>query len=229
MALNGDFSRFVVMRTAQMQWTSSPSGSVRRKRLHHVGPEESGQVTSLVRFERGATFPMHAHPDGEEILVLDGVFSDESGDFPAGSYLLNPDGFHHAPHSRDGCLLFVKLRQYPGRERPARQLDTAAMPWEERAPGARGKGLFTDGGFPGSIWPDSTWLEEWEAGCTREFAAEGGGLELFFLDGEAESREGRLAAGDWVRFPADQPVEITAHAPCAVYVKQGFYELLTNS
>ena len=46
--------------------------------------------------------------------MLDGVFSDQHGDFPAGSFLLNPDGIRHAPGSVAGCVLFVKLRQYPG-------------------------------------------------------------------------------------------------------------------
>ena len=80
-----------------MEGQPSPSGAVLRKRLHLVGPPESGQVTSVVRYQPGATFPEHGHPEGEEILVLDGTFSDEHGDWPAGTYLLNPEGFHHAP------------------------------------------------------------------------------------------------------------------------------------
>ena len=82
--------------TARMEWVSSPSGSVWRKRVHLVGPPESGQVTSVVRYEPTSRFPAHDHPEGEEILVLDGVFSDEHGDWP-GTYLLNPEGFRHAP------------------------------------------------------------------------------------------------------------------------------------
>ena len=103
--------------TSRMEWAPSPSGSVWRKRMHLVGPPESGQVTSVVRYEPRSTFHAHDHPEGEEILVLEGVFSDEHGDWPAGTYLLNPEGFRHAPFSREGCTLLVKLRQFPGRER----------------------------------------------------------------------------------------------------------------
>ena len=110
-AINGDLSVPVVVDTQAMDWSASPSGSVWRKRVHLVGPPESGQVTSVVRYEPASTFPAHDHPAGEEILVLDGVFSDEHGDWRKGSYLLNPEGFRHAPFSREGCLLFVKLRQ----------------------------------------------------------------------------------------------------------------------
>jgi len=50
-SINGDLSVRVVVDTTQMQWVPSPSGSVRRKRVHLVGPPESGQVTSVVRYE----------------------------------------------------------------------------------------------------------------------------------------------------------------------------------
>src|SRR3970040_584472 len=95
-AINGDLSVRVAVDTQRMEW---------------------GKVPSVVRYEPGSTFPAHDHPQGEEILVLEGVFSDEHGDWPAGAYLLNPEGFRHAPFSRQGCVLFVKLKQFPGRAR----------------------------------------------------------------------------------------------------------------
>ena len=125
--INGDLSQRAAMHTAQMEWTSSPSGTVWRKRLHLVGEPESGQVTSVVRFAPDAEFAAHDHPEGEEILVLEGVFTDERGDWPAGSYLLNPEGFRHHPSSSEGCLLFVKLRQYGGEGRESVALKTADL------------------------------------------------------------------------------------------------------
>ena len=71
--INGDLSVRVGMDTQHMEWSPSPSGTVWRKRVHLVGGGESGQVTSVVRYEAGATFPSHDHPGGEEILVLEGV------------------------------------------------------------------------------------------------------------------------------------------------------------
>src|SRR4051794_19915019 len=104
----------------ELSWVQSPTPSVWRKRLEHSGLDalgrgESGRVTSIVRYDAGSTFPLHPHPEGEEILVLEGVFSDEYGDYPAGTFLLHAEGFSHAPFSREGCLLFVKLRQAPGK------------------------------------------------------------------------------------------------------------------
>ena len=134
--INGDLSKACSVDTGQLAWTKSPSGTVWRKRVHLVGPPEAGQVTSVVRYDADSRFASHAHADGEEILVLSGVFSDEHGDYPAGSYLLNPEGFQHAPHSKEGCELFVKLRQYPGRKRSQLQIDTHSADWSAgEAPG----------------------------------------------------------------------------------------------
>ena len=131
--INADLAVRAVAHTRQLAWTSSPSGTVWRKRVHLVGPPESGQVTSIVRYEPQSSFPSHDHPQGEEILVLDGVFSDEHGDWPAGTYLLNPEGFRHAPFSEAGCLLFVKLRQFPGRDRRHVVVDTITLEWHPEA------------------------------------------------------------------------------------------------
>ena len=110
--LNADSSIAAVVHSSTTDWQSSPSSTVGRKRFHLVGEAESGQVTSLVQCGPRASFPAHPHPWGEDILVLSGIFSDETGDTPKGSYLLNPEGFTHAPYSKAGCWLLVKLEQY---------------------------------------------------------------------------------------------------------------------
>lgn len=88
------------MHTQNMKWTPTPSSTVFRKRLECKGEYEAGRVTSIVKYEPGSSFHEHPHPNGEEIFVLSGVFSDQTGDHGAGSYLLNPEGFTHAPFSK---------------------------------------------------------------------------------------------------------------------------------
>ena len=102
--LNGDMTVGVVMDTREMEWSPSPSGTVLRKRLHLVGEAESGQVTTFVRYLPSSSFPEHDHPEGEEIFVIKGTFSDHLGDAHEGTHLLNPEGFRHAPNSEPGCL-----------------------------------------------------------------------------------------------------------------------------
>ena len=222
LAINGDLSLPVVVDTQAMEWSPSPSASVWRKRLHLVGPPESGQVTSYVRYDAASRFPSHDHPAGEEILVLQGVFSDEQGDWHAGSYLLNPEGFRHAPFSREGCLLFVKLRQYPGRDRLHVALDTSSLPWQSTAAaGVSTKTLYAQAGFA-----DSMRLERWAPETPRAMREYPLGAELFVLDGTFVDETGRHAPGTWLRFPIGAAHHAGTGEGCTVYVKEGGFAYL---
>lgn len=219
-SLNGDLTSRVAVDANCLPWTASPSRTVSRRRLHLVGPPESGQVTSVVRYERGSSFPLHDHPQGEEILVLEGVFSDEHGDWPAGTYLLNPEGFRHAPFSREGCLLFVKLRQFPGRERQHVVIDTRTMPWSMEA-GRELKRLYSQAGYT-----DRTYLERWRANATPGERVYPLGAELFVLDGTFEDEHGRYGAHTWLRLPSGFRHAPRSSTGCELYVKEGGFPYL---
>ena len=66
--------------------------------------EEVARATSLVSYAPGSHFERHIHDGGEEILVLEGTFSDEQGDYPTGTYLRNPVGSSHARPAQHGPL-----------------------------------------------------------------------------------------------------------------------------
>jgi anti-sigma factor ChrR (cupin superfamily) len=224
-AINGDLSKRVAVDTASMDWSPSPSGSVWRKRVHLVGPPETGQVTSIVRYEPDSMFHAHDHPDGEEILVLDGVFSDEHGDWSAGTYLLNPEGFRHAPFSKPGCILFVKLRQFAGRDRRHVVIDTKALDWEAATPdGIARKLLYRQDGFA-----DEVQLERWPRNLDaleRDYPA---GAELLVLDGRFSDETGTFGTGCWLRFPAGARHHPRTADSCTLYVERGGLAYLKTS
>jgi len=224
-SINGNLSLRAVVDTAHMEWAPSPSGSVWRKRVHLVGAPESGQVTSVVRYEPHSSFPAHDHPDGEEILVLDGVFCDEHGSWPAGTYLLNPEGFRHAPFSETGCILFVKLRQYPGHERQHVVVDTIKLPWQ-RTPirGVTQKHLYRQDGFS-----DLVLLEHWSAQTDRGGTAYEQGAELFVLEGEFADEAGVYGAGCWLRLPTGSRHHPRTAQGCVLYVKKSGLPYLKSS
>jgi hypothetical protein len=216
-SLNGDMRRRVALRTSALAWRPSPSPTVWRKRLHLVGEPESGQVTSVVRYEPRARFPAHDHPDGEEILVLEGVFCDEHGSWPAGTYLLNPQGFRHAPYSESGCVLFVKLRQYAGAGRQHVALRTHELEWAPSAsPGVERKILYESPRFP-----DAMRLERWAPHTTRSVPDRAQGAEILVLDGTLEGEAGSLDARAWLRVPVGDALELTARERCTLYLKTG--------
>lgn len=107
MNLHSDYSARVVLNHNDLPWMASPEAGVRRRLLDRCG-DEVARATSVVRYEPGAVFPQHSHARGEEIFVLEGTFSDETGDYRAGTYIMNPPGSHHTPFSKEGCTIFVK-------------------------------------------------------------------------------------------------------------------------
>ncbi len=224
-SMNGDLTKRVVMRTQEMAWQSSPASRVRRKRLHLVGGVESGQVTSVVEYEPGASFPEHPHPEGEEIFVLSGTFSDHLGDAHAGTHLLNPEGFRHAPYSEPGCVIFVKLRQYAthdGAGRPHRRTATQAHDWKQTdLPGVESKTLFEEAPFP-----DVTKLERWSAAAAPGPRRFDGGAELFVIEGSFEDAEGSYPQGSWLRLPKGAMLDARSETGCVVYLKTGALPLL---
>jgi anti-sigma factor ChrR (cupin superfamily) len=215
--VNGDMAVRAHADSAAMAWQASPSTTVQRKRLHLVGAAEWGQVTSIVRYDPDSSFPEHGHPGGEEILVLDGVFSDEHGDWPAGTYLLNPEGFRHAPFSKEGCVVFVKLRQYdgPGRKHVALRVDD--LPWLASAtPGIETRTLYDESAFP-----ETTRLERWSAGTAPGEQSAGDGFEILILEGWLRDENGTYQQGSWLRMPAGS--SHVPHSPqgCVLYRKAG--------
>jgi anti-sigma factor ChrR (cupin superfamily) len=223
-AIHGDLKALCSQDTAKMAWTASPSGTVWRKRVHLVGPAESGQVTSVVRYERNSNFPEHDHPGGEEILVLDGIFSDQQGDWPAGTFLLNPEGFRHAPFSRDGCVLLVKLRQYPGPDRLQVATNTDLLAWQQTAiHGVSSKPLYTQNGYT-----DCVELQKWEADTDPGVTGYPGGAEIFVISGSFADENGRYTEGYWLRFPCDATHHPHTSTGCTLYVKKGGLKYLVH-
>lgn len=213
--LNAELDARVVARASAMDWVASPAGGVERKRFHRFGPPESGQVTSLVRYLPGARFPNHPHPEGEEIFVIEGTFSDARGDWEAGSWLANPEGFEHAPWSDPGCLLFVKLRQYPG-ARPQAGLDTNGPEarWQAGAQAGEVLRLLDDGRFPERIT-----LERLPAGAALALYAEAG-VEAFVISGQLDVDGESLDRFSFLRLPAGEPARVSVREDALLWIKR---------
>lgn len=179
-----------------IDWTPSPSATVWRKRLFHQGGAESGVVTSVVRYDEGSSFHRHEHPGGEEILVLDGTFSDDRGEHPAGTFMLNPEGYGHAPQSPGGCILFVRLQQYPD-EAQVRVDTTDEGRWK---PHSSYEGIETLELHHGG--PADYRMLRMEAGAEVPAVPIPDGEEIFVVEGSFEDEHGSYRKGDWVRYPA---------------------------
>ena len=136
MELNADFSQRVAVHAARLPWVASPIAGVERRMLDRIG-DEVARATSIVRYAPASRFSAHTHGGGEEFLVLDGVFQDEHGDYPAGSYVRNPPTSRHTPGSAPGCVLFVKLWQFDLEDRTKVRRDAQAVAYTSAPDRAR--------------------------------------------------------------------------------------------
>lgn len=191
--LNMNFDDRVVIETHQQPWIASPHAGVWRKPLAREDAER-GHATSLVKFEAGASFSEHDHPLGEEILVLSGVFSDKSGNYGAGSYFRNPVGFIHAPFSKEGCVLLVKLHQFKSGDDEHVVIDTEKTLWSQGIGGLKVMPLHSYQG-------ESTALVKWPKGERFQAHRHFGGEEIFVIKGEFIDEHGRYPQGTWLRNP----------------------------
>src|SRR6266851_7949802 len=116
MRINADFTKRASVHAGESEWVHSPMPGVERRMLDRIG-DEVARATSIVRYAPGSHFSPHTHGGGEEFFVLEGVFQDEHGEFPAGSYVRNPPTSRHTPGSVPGCTLFVKLWQFDPADR----------------------------------------------------------------------------------------------------------------
>ena len=212
MELNTDFSQRVLIQTEDLPWTASPSAGVERRMLDRIGGEVA-RATSIVRFAPGHSFDAHTHGGGEEFVVLEGVFQDEHGDYPAGTYVRNPPATRHTPRSDAGCTIFVKLWQFdPGdRDQFSKDMTAALQP---EGHGIARAVLHADARETASyltLAPGAELIEDAP-----------GGIELLILQGEAREAGDALRAGSWLRLPAGRALSLTAGPEGArLWIKTG--------
>lgn len=225
MDVNGDFSKRVVLHSDSIEWEDSPMAGVTRKRLDRVD-NKADRVTTIVKYAAGSSFSPHVHTGGEEFIVLSGVFEDDYGDWPAGSYIRNPPTSKHKPGSKEGCIIFVKLSQFQANDRTFvhTHIDKLGAVMDANRPGVIVSPLYKDDHEEVSI-------EYWDANSTIKLDAKDG-AEIFVLKGgftEQGSAGEKLHKDSWLRVPVDTLVNATTDSTGAkVWVKTGHLRDVVN-
>lgn len=214
MRLNADFSKRVVISPDDYDWVKSPAAGVERMMLDRIG-DEVARATTIVRFAPESYFDAHTHGGGEEFFVLEGVFSDETGDYPAGTYVRNPIGTSHKPHTKEGCTILVKLHQFAESDTVQFHIDTTTAEFAQSA----SEGV--------SVLPlhsavnEEVRLVRFAPGARASAHAHKGGEEIYVLEGTLADEHGTYPAGTWLRSP-----DMSEHTPfsdegCLLYMKTG--------
>ncbi|MEP3630135.1 MAG: cupin domain-containing protein [Hyphomicrobiales bacterium] len=212
MELNADFTKQVIVNSEELEWVASPMPGVDRRMLDRIGGEVA-RATSLVRYVPNSKFSAHEHTGGEEFIVLDGVFQDEHGDYPVGTYVRNPPTTSHTPGSEPGCTIFVKLWQFDLDDRTQFRKNMAD---ELEAPlnGVATAELHKDG---------REHVTYSHVDANAAFAnTDAGGIELLMIGGSLIVFGEELPKGGWLRLPEGKPLNAVAGKDGAkVWMKTG--------
>jgi len=216
MVINQDFKKRSFVNPIKENWYKSPVDGVERLYLERDDGDEVAIATTIVRFAPGSKFDQHTHDGGEEFLVLEGVFSDEFGSYPKGTYIRNPKGSAHNPYSELGCVLFVKLRQFQSNDVKAVKINTNTERW---LPG------LVDGL---SVMPlhnfetEHTALVKWKPNTIFNPHQHWGGEEILVLEGVFHDEFGAYPKGSWLRSPhLSQHTPFTKEEGALIFVKTG--------
>ncbi len=212
MELNADFTQRVVLHSQDIPWKASPMAGVDRRMLDRIG-DEVARATSIVRYAPGSRFSAHTHSGGEEFVVLEGVFQDEHGDYPAGTYVRNPPTTSHTPGAAEGCVIFVKLWQFDADDRNQfrKEMDAGLV---TDATGVRVNVLHEDN-------RETVRFVALDPGVTFSETPTGG-TELLLISGAATETGDKLTEGSWLRLPIGARLAMTAGANGArFWVKTG--------
>jgi anti-sigma factor ChrR (cupin superfamily) len=167
-----------------------------------------------VKYEPGASFKQHSHPYGEEILVLEGVFSDEHGDYPAGTYLRNPPGSKHSPFSKEGCVILVKLNQFDKRDLSEVRVNTNKAQWLQGQGGLQVMPLH-------NFEHEHVALVKWPVGEIFKPHKHFGGEEIFVLSGTFKDEHGEYPKSTWIRSPHMSQHHPYVDEETVIWVKTG--------
>ena len=216
MRINADFSKPAIVNRSDAEWVLSPESGVDRIMLDRIG-DEVARATSIVRYAPGSSFTRHEHPKGEEFLVLEGTFSDDSGDYPAGFYVRNPPGSGHSPYSKDGCRILVKLRQFDAEDLIPVVIDTREsdlwISYDEEDP-VEHLPLY-------EYRSEQVEMVRVAADTQYLMRPNSSGTELFVVNGSIQVADENMPTESWLRFPADQSPQILALTDTVLWVKRG--------
>ncbi|WDG08974.1 cupin domain-containing protein [Vibrio campbellii] len=195
MNINSNFDRLITVHAEEEPWSPSPAKGVVRKMFDRIGGEKAMRATSIVKFATNSNFPVHTHDGGEEFLVLDGVFQDEHGEYPVGSYVRNPPGSKHSPRTEQGCTIFVKLGQFTLGDRAQFVIDTTNKAFISKSAGVSEIPLYNDD-------RECVRIEKWEPATVVDIPVHKG-LEVLVLEGQFMFRGTIYKKHSWLRLPVE--------------------------
>ena len=187
-AINGDLSVRAVVDTARMEWASSPSGSVWRKRVHLVGRQSRAKSRLLCATSQSRGFRRTTILREKRFSYLTACspMSTATGPLVPTSSIPRAFGTLLLPNPAASCS--SSSGSSPGRERRHVVVDTHKLDWQPSSiPGVAQKALYQQSGFH-----DAMRLERWDPQTDLGTITYERGAEFFVLAGGFTDDAGAL-------------------------------------
>jgi hypothetical protein len=233
--VHSDLTERVVVQSASLPWSPSPwIPGINRKFLDRYGNGQFVPSTSVVSFGTGVRDPYHAHPHGEEFFVLDGVFTDHTGDYLPGFYVRHPIRWCHAPYvdmRNSAAVVWVKVSQIAEEGEPIIVKDTSDLDladWRDR-PCVEGK-IRVLPLYDSPRTGEWVWIELWKPRTRNVVAQPAGGEEIFVLSGSLVENGAVHPTHTWIRNPVKSAGTLWHRAApegCKLLVKSGHLPMVS--
>jgi anti-sigma factor ChrR (cupin superfamily) len=99
----------VYVKPQDMAWERTQFDGISIKVLYE--DKAKGEMTCLLKWEPGATLPMHKHPEIEQTYVVEGSFYDHDGICRAGEFAWRRVGSFHETRSDEGAVILAIYRK----------------------------------------------------------------------------------------------------------------------
>jgi quercetin dioxygenase-like cupin family protein len=99
----------VYIKPQDIAWQPTQFAGISIKVLYE--DTDKGEMTCLLKWEPGATLPMHKHPEIEQSYVIEGSFYDHDGICHAGEFVWRRVGSFHETHSDEGAIILAIYRK----------------------------------------------------------------------------------------------------------------------
>lgn len=193
--INADYEKAIFVEESSLLWQKDEN-SISKK----IFSKSEDKETALIKFDKASNLKNSSQINSVEIFVLDGIYSNEFGDFEKGTYLKLPKEDESKVFSKEGCEIFRK-KNYPQIKDEKIIVDTSNSFWR---PG--------QGNLQVMPLSEQTALVKWPKDEIFIPHTHWGGEEILVLKGEFKDEHGSFKIGTWIRSP-----HLSSHHP---YVKE---------
>ena len=185
MNINTDYDTAIAIEESTLAWQKDDELKVLKKIFSKDGDKE----TALIQIDKDSEYLKSTKINSVEVFVLEGVYTNEYGDFESGTYLKFTKEQESKIKTSSSCEVFKKINYEQIRDEDV-VVKMSESYWSQGQGNLRVMGLSENTALV--LWPQNERFIE---------HSHWGGEEIFVLKGTFIDEHGRYSVGTWLRNP----------------------------